>query len=112
MIVCIMFIIMKVVDIFDYIVCKIKDLILFVLVWTIYFTPGIYLVSLCWVLGCKKTLPIWTIPYVFFFMLFPALSFIFNWKVVDRYYLHITWVIIIINSALIYLYDGGIIGRR
>ena len=66
-----MFIIMKVVDIFDYIVCKIKDLILLIL----YMTPALYFVSWAGVAACGDTLPLWVHIYALVFFGCGAESF-------------------------------------
>ncbi|MDO5387146.1 MAG: hypothetical protein Q4F75_07765 [Pseudomonadota bacterium] len=98
-----MFIIMKVVDVFDYIVCKIKDLILFVLVWTIYLTPVLYFASWGAVAACGNNLPLWVHIYALVFFWFPFL-FAYDIKFIDKYGAHIMLMIIALNFILFFLY--------
>jgi len=99
MIVCIMFIIMKVVDIFDYIVCKIKDLILLIL----YMTPALYFVSWAGVAACGDTLPLWVHIYALVFFGFPFL-FAYEIKFIDKYGAHIMLMIMALNFILFFIY--------
>ena len=99
MIVCIMFIIMKVVDIFDYIVCKIKDLILLIL----YMMPVLYFVSWAVVMACSDTLPLWALFYAWVFIWFPILS-VYEIKFIDKYGAHIMLMIMALNFILFFIY--------
>ena len=94
-----MFIIMKVVDIFDYIVCKIKDLILLIL----YMTPALYFVSWAGVAACGDTLPLWVHIYALVFFGFPILS-VYEIKFIDKYGAHIMLMIMALNFILFFIY--------
>ena len=91
-----MFIIMKVVDIFDYIVCKIKDLILLIL----YMTPALYFVSWAGVAACGDTLPLWVHIYALVFFGFPMIDTQFT----DKYGAHIMLMIMALNFILFFIY--------
>ena len=87
-------------DVFDYIGCKIKDLILFVLVWTIYLTPVLYFASWGAVAACGNNLPLWVHIYALVFFWFPLIDTQFT----DKYGAHIILMIIALNFILFFLY--------
>ncbi len=83
-------------DIFDYIVCKIKDLILFVLLWILYLTPALYIVSWAGVAACGDKLPSWVYLYVLVFFWFPMIDTQFT----DKYGAHIMFTLMVLNFVL------------
>ena len=81
--------------IFDYIVCKIKDLILLIL----YMTPALYFVSWAGVAACGDTLPLWVHIYALVFFGFPILS-VYEIKFIDKYGAHIMFTLMVLNFVL------------
>ena len=78
--------------IFDYIVCKIKDLILLIL----YMTPALYFVSWAGVAACGDKLPSWVYLYVLVFFWFPMIDTQFT----DKYGAHIMFTLMVLNFVL------------